>query len=71
MLCKWYMRGSVGGWVWFRYWQSTVSVVDCQCRRIQIVQFLHVRPVKLFPNLAKVVSESKTLIGWELAGIGA
>ena len=38
------------GWVWCRRWQSAVGVVDCQCRRIEVVQFLHVRLVKLFLN---------------------
>ena len=33
------------GWVWFRRWQGAVSVVVCQCRLIEVVQFLLVRPV--------------------------
>ena len=29
------------GRVWFRRWQGAVSVVGCQCRCIEIVQFVH------------------------------
>ena len=32
------------GCLWFRCWLGAVSVVDCQCRRIEGVQFLRVRP---------------------------
>ena len=37
-------------WVWFRYWQGTVSVVDYQCWRIEVVQFLDARPVNPVKN---------------------
>ena len=33
-------------WMWFRRWQRAVSVVDSQCRRIEVVQLLLVRPAK-------------------------
>ena len=33
------------GWVWVRLWQGAVRVVVCQCRRIQVWQFLRVRSV--------------------------
>ena len=38
------------GWVWLRRWQGAVRVVDCQCRRIEVVQFLRVRPINSFLN---------------------
>ena len=33
------------GRVWCRRWQGAVSVDDCQCLRIEVVQFLFVGPV--------------------------
>ena len=33
------------GWVWVWLWQGAVRVVVCQCRRIQVWQFLRVRSV--------------------------
>ena len=43
--------GTCGGVsVWFRRWHGAASAVDFQCRRIEIVQFMRVRPVKPFLN---------------------
>ena len=53
--------------MWFRSWQGAVRVVDCQCRRIEVVQFLLVRPVNPFLNCVNVVSDSKTMVSWKFA----
>ena len=59
------------GWVWFMRWQGAVRVVDGQCRRNKVVQFLLVLGVNPFLNSVSVVSVSKTMVGWRLAEIGA
>ena len=41
------------GWVCFRRRQGAVRVVDCQCRLIEVVQFLLVGPVNPIKNLGK------------------
>ena len=51
------------GWVWCWRWQSAVRVVVCQCRRIEVVQFLHVRPVNSVKNLSKC-SLGLQDVGW-------
>ena len=56
--------------MWCRRWQGAVGVVDWQCRRTEVAQFLHVylvNPSLMFKN---VVSASKTMVGWGLAEIG-
>ena len=57
------------GWVWCRRWQGAVSVVDCQYRRIEVVQFLYVGPVNPSLNCVNVVSDSKAMVGWRLAQV--
>ena len=51
------------GWVWFRRWQGAVRVVVCQCRRIDVAQFLLSRPFNPVKNRANVVPVSKTTFG--------
>ncbi len=53
--------------MWYRQWQCAASVVDRQCGRIQVVQFVLVGPVNQFLNLVNVVSHSNTMFGWGLA----
>ena len=53
--------------MWFRHWHGAVRVVVCQCRRIEIEQFLLVRPVNPFLNLVNVESGSETMFAWKLA----
>ena len=48
-----------------------MRVVDCQCRRIEVVKFLLVGPVSSAKHLENLGSGSKTLVGWGLAEIGA
>ena len=55
------------GWVWCRRWQIAVGVVDCQCWRIEIEQFLLVRPVNPSLNLVNLDSGSETMVAWKLA----
>ena len=43
---------------------GAVSVVDCKCRSVEVVQFLYVRPVNPVKNLENIGSCSKTMVGW-------
>ena len=46
-----------------------MSVVECQCRRIEVGKSLLARPANPFLNWPNVGSDSKTLVGWGLAQV--
>ena len=56
--------------VWFRRRQGAVRVVDCQCRRIEVVQIPLVRLVKPLQNWVNFVAEPKKIVAWKLVKIG-